>query len=53
MQCVGRLVAVLRSLLTLHVQGNSPIDVLLSSNAVDGLLHFAVAAIAAFYGIRR
>ncbi len=51
MQCVSRFVALLCSLLTLHVQGDPPIDVSLSPNAVDGLLHFSVAAVAAFHGI--
>ncbi len=34
-----------------HVQCDAAADMLLGANAIDGLLHLAVAAVAAFNGI--
>ena len=36
-----------------HIQGEAFLDVVLGTNAIDGFLHLAVTAIAAFYGIGR
>ena len=45
--------ALLCSFLTLHVQGDPSIDVSLRADAIDGLLHFAVTAVAALHGVGR
>ena len=36
-----------------HVHGDPAVDMLLGAYTVDGFLHLAVTAIAAFYGIGR
>jgi hypothetical protein len=38
--------------ITEHVQGDAVVDVLLSAHAIDRLLHFAVAPIPPFHGVR-
>ena len=51
MQGVGGVLTLLRSFLTLHVQGNSRRDVWFRANAIHRLLHLAMTAVAAFHGI--
>lgn len=45
--------ALLCSLLTLHVHRDAPVDVSFSPDAIDGLLRFAVTAVAALHGVGR
>ena len=36
---------------SLHVQGDTLLDVMMGADAVDGLLHLTVAAVASFDGV--
>lgn len=51
MERLSRLQSVLRLCIAEHIQGDALADVLAGADAVDGLLHFAVPAVAPLHGV--